>query len=61
MHSLHSTAARDSDEASLALFIHGGVKRLPDGRPLLHVSCVDHERALRMFPSDASRAKPMAR
>lgn len=61
MHIIRSTAAAPDGEPALTLFIHGGVRRLPDGRPVLHVSCVDHERALRLFPSMASRAAPVAR
>lgn len=61
MHSVCGTAAAPDDEPALTLFIHGGVRRLPDGRPLLHVSCVDHDRAMRLYPKPASRRAPVAR
>lgn len=38
----------------LYLFVHGGVRRLPDGRLLLHVSCEDQDKARRMFKSEAA-------
>ena len=58
---LTSTAAADQSEPSLILVVHGGFKRLPDGRPLLHVSCVDQDAAKRAFPTEASRQAPFAR
>ena len=58
---LWQCAGPDPEEPSMTLFIHGHTKRLPDGRPLLHVSVADNERAARMFPTPASRAAPMAR
>lgn len=61
MHMLHSTAARDPNEAALFLVVHGGVRRLPDGRPLLHVSYVDHAAAERMYPTERSQQEPVRR
>lgn len=61
MHSVRSTTAAPGDEPALTLFIHGGVRRMPHGRPLLHVSCVDHDRAMRLYPNPASRRAPVAR
>lgn len=60
-HMLTSTAAADQSEPSLILVVHGGAKRLPDGRPLLHVSCVDQDAAKRAIPTEASRQAPFAR
>lgn len=60
-HMMTNTAAADPSEPSLILIVHGGVRRLPDGRPLLHVSCVDQDAAKRAFPTEAARQVPFAR
>jgi hypothetical protein len=43
------------------MFVHGGNRRLPDGRPLVHVSFTDHATAERLYPTMASRGAPFAR
>ncbi|KAL4422969.1 hypothetical protein ABPG75_009166 [Micractinium tetrahymenae] len=61
VHTVYRAPARPEDEPALTIFIHGGVRRLPDGRPLLQLSAVDHGRAAQLYPSPASRAAPFAR
>jgi hypothetical protein len=53
--------AGGTPEPSLVLCVHGGVRRLPDGRPLLHVSCVDQDRAKRIYRTEASRMQAATR
>lgn len=60
--SMVSTASTDRSEADITVFMHGGgILRLPDGRPLLHISYVDHQLAMRMFPTMESRQATWAR
>jgi hypothetical protein len=62
VHQLRCGSAGPHDESELTVVVHGGgVKRLPDGRPLLHLSYVDHVSAMRQFPSEASHSAPMRR
>lgn len=61
MHKLICTASCDPAEPDVTLFVHHGMRRLPDGRPLLHVPYVDHTAAARTFPTMASRHAPFAR
>jgi hypothetical protein len=45
----------------LFVVVHGGVRRLPDGRPVLHISYVDHAAAERMYATDSAKQKPFRR
>jgi hypothetical protein len=45
---------RPQQEPSITLLVHG-ILQLPDGRPVAHISFVDHERALRLFPTAAAK------
>ena len=48
------------DESSLVVVIHSIVK-LPDGRPLAHISCVDQDLALREYPTEQQKLPALKR
>jgi hypothetical protein len=54
---LHKLIEGDSSDISLFLMVHA-VHRLPDGRPLLHISCMDNDMAMSLYTSEADSEIP---
>jgi MYND finger len=57
---VHSLLEPGGSEAALTLIVHS-VLRLPDGRPLAHISYVDHDLARGLFTSEADIGRAVQR
>ncbi|KAL4517437.1 hypothetical protein Ndes2437B_g06668 [Nannochloris sp. 'desiccata'] len=57
---LHDPKSKTPNEASLIVFVHG-IFKLPDGRPLAHISCVDQELAYQLYPSEQQKMPALRR
>jgi hypothetical protein len=60
MFTLHDPESKKPSEASLIVFVHG-IFKLPDGRPIAHISCVDQDVAYRLYPTEQQKMPALRR